>query len=86
MAQIHLAPADSEDESAIRHVFSSRVLAYFERHKGLFVEGRDERVLFYRSWADFDWTAQSLFSSQRFDPEFPIGMIIGPRWPNHALG
>ncbi len=36
------------DESAIRHVFSSRVLEYFERHEGLSVEGRDESLLCYR--------------------------------------
>ncbi len=39
------------DESAIRHVFSTRVLDYFERHKGLFVEGRSERLLCYISGA-----------------------------------
>ncbi len=38
-----------KDESAIRHVFSSRVLEYFERHEGLSVEGRDERLLCYRA-------------------------------------
>ena len=37
------------NESAIRHVFSSRVLEYFESHKGLSVEGRDERLLCYRA-------------------------------------
>ena len=37
------------DESAIRHVFSRTVLEYFERHKGLSVEGRDEILIFYRA-------------------------------------
>jgi hypothetical protein len=35
------------DESAIRDVFSTRVLDYFERHKDLSVEGRYERLLCY---------------------------------------
>ncbi len=37
------------DESAIRHVFSRSVLEYFESHKGLSVEGRDEILIFYRA-------------------------------------
>ncbi len=37
------------DESAIRHVFSHTVLEYFERHKGLSVEGRKEVMIFYRA-------------------------------------
>ena len=37
------------NESAIRHMFSSRVLDYFESHNGLSVEGRDERLLCYRA-------------------------------------
>ena len=37
------------NESAIRHVFSRSVLEYFESHKGLSVEGRDEILLCYRS-------------------------------------
>ncbi len=37
------------DESAIRHVFSRTVLEYFERHKGLSVEGRKEVMIFYRA-------------------------------------
>ncbi len=37
------------DESAIRQVFSRSVLAYFERHEGMSVEGRDERLLCYRA-------------------------------------
>ena len=40
------------DESAIRHVFSSHVLDYFESHKGLSVEGKNERLLCYRSVLD----------------------------------
>jgi hypothetical protein len=35
------------DESAIRHVFSPSVLEYFERHKGLSVEGRNETLICY---------------------------------------
>ncbi len=38
-----------KDESAIRHVFSRSVLEYFESHKGLSVESRDERLLCYRA-------------------------------------
>ncbi len=37
-----------KDATAIRHVFSRSVLEYFESHKGLSVEGRDESLLCYR--------------------------------------
>ncbi len=36
-------------KSAIHQVFSTRVLEYFERHKGLSVEGRDDLLLCYFS-------------------------------------
>ncbi len=36
-------------KSAIRQVFSTRVLEHFERHKGLSAEGRGETLIFYRA-------------------------------------
>jgi hypothetical protein len=38
-----------ESEEAIRRVFQPAVLDWFERHLGLTVEGRAERLLLYRS-------------------------------------
>jgi len=39
----------SEDENAVRKVFTDTVLSYFENHKGLTVEVKGERLLYYRN-------------------------------------
>jgi hypothetical protein len=33
----------------VRRIFSDDILLYFEGNKGLSVEGRDKKVLFYRN-------------------------------------
>jgi hypothetical protein len=39
----------SEDENAVRKVFSDTVLSYFANHKGLTVEVKGGRLLYYRN-------------------------------------
>lgn len=40
---------NSNDEDGVRKYFSDAVISYFENHKGLTVEAKDGRLLYYRS-------------------------------------
>jgi hypothetical protein len=38
----------SEGENAVRSIFTDQVLSYFENHRGLTIEAKDDKLIYYR--------------------------------------